>query len=258
MPLHIVVCIKAVIMNPPSKRIVRSSESCTLNPFDRPALEVALRLREELGGMVTALSMGPVSCAFILHEAIAMGVDRGVLLSDPALAGSDTSATSKALSAAIQKLAPFDLVLFGSQSADSDTGHVGPQTAVLLDLPLVTWVQRLEQKKGGLFVERRVDGFREHFEVDFPAVLTVHSRCVQPRDVSLLGIEAAFEQGEVIHWTLTELGLPADQVGERGSPTKVLTLSRAERERTCEFLSGSTEEQADELLRRLLDSRVIP
>jgi electron transfer flavoprotein beta subunit len=218
---------------------------------------MALRLREKQGGWVTALSMGPASCAFILHEAIAMGADRGVLLSDPALAGSDTFATSTAIAAAIKKLRPFDLVLFGTQSADSDTGHVGPQTAVLLDLPLVTQAYGSELRKGSLLVERKVDGFRERFEATFPAALTVHSRSTQPRDTSLFGIETAFVHGEVIYWNVADLGLKPHQVGEKGSPTKVLRMSRAERGRTCEFLSGSADEQAEKLLRRLLDSGVI-
>jgi electron transfer flavoprotein beta subunit len=224
MSLHIIVCVKAAIMKPPAGGMARSSESCDLNPFDRPALETARRLRQEQGGTLTALSMGPASCAFILHEAIAMGADRGILVSDPVLAGSDTLATSTTIAAAIQKLYPFDLVLFGTQSADSDTGHVG---------------------------------FRERFEVSFPAALTVHFRSAQPRDMSLFGIERAFEQGEVSHWNVTDLGLRPDQVGQKGSPTKVLRMSKAERGRTCEFLSGSAEEQAEELLRRLLDSGVI-
>ncbi|MEJ2726418.1 MAG: electron transfer flavoprotein subunit beta/FixA family protein [Deltaproteobacteria bacterium] len=257
MAFHSIVCVKAVITTAPGQRIDRSSESCALNPFDRPALEMALRLRADRGGTVTALSMGPTSCAFILHEAIAMGVDRGVLISDPALAGSDTLATSTAIAAAIQKLSPFDLVLFGTQSADSDTGHVGPQTAVLLDLPLVTQAHGIEQKQGGLLVERKVDGFRERFDISFPAALTIHSRSAEPRDVSLFGIEKAFEQGEVTHWNVTDLGLGEDQVGEKGSPTRVLHMSRARRQRTCEFLSGSAEEQAEELLRRFLDSGLI-
>jgi electron transfer flavoprotein beta subunit len=257
MSLHIIVCVKAAIMKPPAEGVVRSSQSCALNPFDLPALETALRLRDEHGGTVTALSMGPASCTFILHEAIAMGADKGILVSDPVLAGSDTLATSTTIAAAIQKLHPFDLVLFGTQSADSDTGHVGPQTAVLLDLPLVTQVYGIEPSKDGLLVERKVDGFRERFEISFPAALTMHSRSALPRDMSLFGIERAFEQGEVIHWDATDLGLRPDQVGQKGSPTKVLRMSKAERGRTCEFLSGSAEEQAEELLRRLLDSGVI-
>lgn len=257
MALHIIVCIKSVIMQAPDKRMVRSTESCVLNPFDRPALETALRMREGHGGTVTAVSMGPESCAFALYEAMAMGVDRSVLICDAAFAGSDTLATSTVLGAAIKKLAPFDLVLFGTRTADSDTGQVGPQTAVLLDLPLVTWVHSVIQENGGVRVERRADAFREQFEVSFPAVLTIHPGSVLPRDVGLAGIEGAFEAQQVENWCLFDLGLSPDQVGEAGSPTRVLSLARVQKDRTCEFLEGAAEEQADELIRRLAEAGLI-
>lgn len=257
MGLQIIVCIKSVIVTAPNDGVVRSSDSCELNPYDRPALEVALRLREDLGGTITALSMGPEACAFSLNEAMAMGVDRGVLLSDPAFAGSDTLATSNAVAAAIKKLAPFDLVFFGTRAADSDTGQVGPQTAILLDLPLVTGAHSIEPKDDGLIVERRVDGFLESYEVAFPAALTIHHSAVQPRDVGLLGIELAFNERNAKTWSLTDLSLSADLVGEAGSATRVLALSRVESSKKCDFLTGSAEEQIDELITRLSKSGLI-
>ena len=133
MDLNIIVCVKSVVLDAPKGRVVRSSESCELNPFDRPVLEVALNLREAHGGKITAISMGPEASALALIETMALGIDRSILISDPALAGSDTLVTSTALAAAIQKIAPFDLVLFGTRTADSDTGQVGPQTAALLE-----------------------------------------------------------------------------------------------------------------------------
>jgi electron transfer flavoprotein beta subunit len=257
MGFHIIVCIKAVIMQAPQGRVVRSSDSLELNPFDRPALEAALRMRQERGGTVTALSMGPGACAFALYEAMAMGADRSVLVCDPALAESDTLATSAALAAAIKKLAPFDLVFFGTRTADSDTGQVGPQTAVLLDLPLVTWAHSIEQQNSGLRIERRADGFREEFELSLPAALTIHPGSVQPRDVGLLGIELAFEQGEVENWGLADLDISPEQVGEAGSRTRVLSLTRVARDRKCEFISGTAEEQAEDLIGRLKESGLI-
>lgn len=257
MKLNIIVCIKSVVIAVPDRKVIRTAESCELNPFDRPALEAALRLRETYRGTVTALSMGPKASTFSLLEAIAMGVDRSVLVCDPALAGSDTLATSTALAAAIKKLAPFDLILFGTRTADSDTGQVGPQTAVLLDLPLVTSVYSIEQMDTGLRVKRRADAFWEKFELSLPAVLTIHPSSAQPRDVGLSGIESAFEEGEVENWNLVDLGLSPDQVGEAGSYTRVLSLVRVKKERKCEFLSGATEEQADELIRRLGESGLI-
>jgi len=138
--------------------MIRSHDSTELNPFDRPVLETALRIKEARGGIVTALSMGPESSISAISEARAMGVDRGVLTCDPALAGSDTLATSTALAAAIGKLAPFDLVLFGTRTSDSDTGQVGPQAALLLGIPLVTQVHSIEHIDSGLYVERTADG----------------------------------------------------------------------------------------------------
>ncbi len=257
MGLHIIVCIKSVVLRPSVRRVRRSSDSSDLNPFDRSAIEVALQMRDAQGGSVTVLSMGPESCAFVLQEAMAMGVDRAVLISDPALAESDTLVTSTTLSSAIQKLAPFDLILFGTRSADSDTGHVGPQTATLLDLPLVTGVHSLEHIEHGLRVNRRIDGFEEQFELDFPAALTIDYGSVQTRDVLLAGLQVSFEEKKVEKWDAAALGLSAEQIGKEGSATKVLALSLADRSRKCELLPGATEAQADELVRRLVEAGLI-
>ena len=142
--MHIIVCIKSVVIDAPRGKTVRTADTCALNPFDRPALEVALQLKEKHGGSVTVMSMGPPTAETALREALAAGADRAVLLCDPAMAGSDTLATSTALCAGVSGLAPFDLLLFGTRTSDSDTGQVGPQTAVLLDLPMVTGAVRID------------------------------------------------------------------------------------------------------------------
>ena len=198
MGLNTVVCIKSVVLDAPNGKVVRNSDSCALNPFDRPVIETALRLREENGGKVTALSMGPEAGSLALYETMAMGVDRATLVCDPAFAGSDTLATSTTLAAAIQKLGPFDLVLFGTRTSDSDTGQVGPQTAVLLDLPMVTGVVNFEYKDSALMVERKADEFIERYEVSLPGALTIHPSAIQARDASLMGIETAFGKDEPV------------------------------------------------------------
>jgi len=251
-----IVCIKPVVLSASGAK-ARSADSYGLNPFDRPALEVALQLKQKRGGTVTVLAMGPKPSAFVLNEAMAMGADAGVLLCDPALAGSDTLATSTALGTAIQHLSPFDLILFGTRSSDSDTGHVGPQTAVLLDLPLVTGVCAVETLENGLRVERRIDDFRETYELPFPAVLTIQPGSVRPRDIGLLEMAPAFEEKELIKWSLKDLGLSPGRVGEPGSATAVISLSKVQRTKTCDFLSGSKEEQVEELLSRLLSSGLL-
>ena len=249
---HLVVCIKAVVVRAPKGRIVRTADNVSLNPFDLPAIEAALQLRARIGGSVTALSMGPPSSRIVLGEALAMGVDRAVLVCDPSLAGADTLATSTTLAAAVQKLAPFDLVLFGARSSDSDTGQVGPQTAVALDLALVTGVQSIELCDHGLRVERTQDDRIETFDVDFPAALTIRPEAARPRDIALDGLARAFDRQEVERLTAADLGLPPERVGEAGSPTRVLAMQPVTHERRCRFLKGTAAEVADQLMDHLM------
>jgi len=255
--MHIIVCIKAVSMTAGSGGALRSYDSVEMNPFDRPVLETALSLREARGGTVTALSMGPESTLSTLTEARAMGVDQGVLACDPAFAGSDTLATSTTLAAAIRRLSPFDLVLFGTRAADSDTGQVGPQTAVLLDIPLVGGVHSIEPVESGLQVERTADHFTERFDIVFPAALTVHPGAAQPRDIDLGRIGPVFEEEKVTFWNLNDLGLHPGEVGDAGSPTRVRSISRVTHQKRCAFLKGSPAEQADALMKRLNASGMI-
>lgn len=251
MERHIVVCIKAVMVKAPSGRDVRSSDNCVVNPFDRVAMEAALQLKESSRARLTALSMGPESTSFVLSEALAMGFDRTVLISDPALAGSDTLATARVLAAALRTLAPVDLAMFGTRSADSDTGQVGPQVAVLLDLPLVSGVRVFRPESNALHLERICDGFRESFRLDFPGVVTVHPACARPRDLGLAGLETAFGRRPPEIRGLADLGLAPELAGEAGSPTRLCGLSRVDGTRRCEFLDGGSREQAEELVQRL-------
>jgi electron transfer flavoprotein beta subunit len=257
MSLHIVVCIKAVAAAAPGGRVVRTPENSRLNPFDLPALEAALQLKAERGGRVCVLSMGPPSSEVVMAEALAMGADRAVLVCDPALAGADTLATSTTLAAAVRKLAPVDLLLFGARTTDSDTGQVGPQTAVALDLPLVTGVQRFELLERGLKVERRVDDWLEAFEVDFPAALTVRPEAARARDTPLAGLAEAFDRRGVERLGVADLGLSPERVGEAGSPTRVLSMKPVRHERRGRLLKGEPADLADQLIGRLLSDGLI-
>lgn len=250
--MNIIVCIKSVALQAPDSRGRIPVEAYDLNPFDRPAIEAALQLREKGGGMVTAISMGPEFAAMALRQALALGVDRAVLLSDPLLAGSDTLATSTALAAALRRLMPCDLVVFGSRTADGDTGHVGPQTAVSLGLPLVTGVCELERSGENLRVVRRADGMVETYEMTLPGCLTVHPAAMHPRETALFGIEDSYSTLEVERLPLAEIDLAADEVGDAGSPTRVLSTHRVSHRKKCEFIEGTEAEQTDRLLDRLM------
>ncbi len=251
MPLKIIICIKSVVTGAPEGRVVRTMENCILNPFDRPAIEMALRLKESEGGTITAITMGPDTGAIALYEALSMGLDRAVLVTDRAFAGSDTLATSKTLSAAINRLKPFDLVIFGARSSDSDTSQVGPQTAVLLDIPVISGVKEIELKGDSLLVERLIDEYSEKYSVDFPCALTVHPRSVQPRDTALSMVEGAFKKYQLEKLGLADLKITAEGLGESGSPTRLVSMSKIKRKKTCEFINGSPEEQANELVKRI-------
>jgi len=255
--LHIIVCIKSVVVDAPRGKIGRTADKCALNPFDRPVLEMALQLKDRHGGSVTVLTMGPSSAETALREALAAGADRAVLLCDPALAGSDTLATATALCAGADYLAPFDLLLFGTRTADSDTGQVGPQTAVLLDLPMITGAVKIDGTLDCLTVSRKVDGFLEIYEITVPAALTIHPTAAAPRDPELGNIAVAFDEMPVETISISRLGLDPLLVGEAGSPTRVLSMKPIKKSRACRWIDGTATAQADALTRQLVDAGLI-
>lgn len=251
MSVHIVVCIKSVVKEAPKGVAKRTPENSELNPFDRPALEAALQLKERQGGSVTVLTMGPFVSREVLSEAHAMGVDNAVLISDSALAESDTLVTAKVLAAAISKLPDFDLLLFGTRTADSDTGQVGPQTAALLNIPFVGGVQNISGSSTAWEMDRTMDAWEENWQVRSPAAATIDPRAYAPRPVGLVGISAAFDQAAIEHWTLEDLGLQSGDVGLAGSPTRVAALEKIKRQRKCHMLDGEPPAQVEALLAHL-------
>ncbi|BBO80635.1 electron transfer flavoprotein subunit beta [Desulfosarcina ovata subsp. sediminis] len=255
--MHIIVCIKSVVTAAPRGKIVRTADQCAFNPFDRPALEIALQLKETHGGSVTVISMGPPTAAAALREAMAMGADRAALLCDAALAGSDTLATATALAATVTHLSPYDLLLFGTRTADSDTGQVGPQTSVLLGIPMVTGTTHVDLASGAITVSRQIDGFQETYALTAPAALTVHPTAALPRDAALGGLAAAFDDMPVEMLGIEQVGLDPKQVGDAGSPTRVLSMKPVKKQRACQWIEGTPVEQADALVRRLVETGLI-
>jgi electron transfer flavoprotein beta subunit len=249
--VHIIVCIKSVVKAAPQGVAKRTPDNSELNPFDRPALEAALEIREHHGGSVTVLTMGSPVSTEVLAEAQAMGTDRAVLVTDPALAESDTLVTSKVLATAINKIGSFDLLFFGTRTADSDTGQVGPQTAALLDIAFVSSVKTITAQERGWEIERTMDAWEEKWQVASPMAATIHPRAFAPRPVGLVGISNVYEEPAIEHWCLADLGLKADEVGLMGSPTRVAALEQIKRTRKCHMLQGQAREQAAELMARL-------
>ncbi len=255
--MEIVVCIKQVPdakdvrLDPKTNTLAREGVAAIMNPFDRHALEEAVSLKEEHGGTVTVLSMGPPQAEDVLREAIACGADKGVLVSDRAFAGADTWATSYTLFKAIEKLGDCDLVLCGKQAIDGDTAQVGPGLASRMGVPYVTCVQKTrESGVDHIVVERMMDDGYDVLRLPLPALLTVVKDINEPRVSSLKGKMKA-KKAEIMTLSAADIGASEQCIGLAGSPTQVVKVFSPEPRGDREIFSGSVEEQVDQLVERL-------
>jgi len=241
-----------VRIDPERGTLIRDGVPAIMNPFDAYALEEGLRWRDALGGEVIALTMGPPQAEAILREAISLGADSALLLSDRAFAGADTWATSTTLAAAVRKLGNVDLVVAGKQAIDGDTAQTGPGIAASLDWPQVTFVGRVvEMTSGKLVAERFVEAGVEGVECPLPAVITVLKDANVPRMPSLRGKMKARTAG-IPCWGLADLGLSEKETGLEGSPTRVVRIATPETRAGGEIHRGSPEELASILADLLL------
>ena len=228
--MHIVVCVKQVPnttqvrINPETNTLVRDGVESIMNPFDENALEMALQLKEKHAGTkVTVLTMGPPQAAEILKEAVGRGADAVVLLCDRAFAGSDTWATSYAISTAIAKLEKADLVLFGKQAIDGDTAQVGPGVADWMVIPCIAYARKIEIADGKAIVERAFEDGYEKLEVPLPCALTVLKEANVPRMASLRGKMAA-KKLNIVPMTAEASGADLSKLGLSASPTRVVKI----------------------------------
>ncbi|MBI2906604.1 MAG: electron transfer flavoprotein subunit beta/FixA family protein [Chloroflexi bacterium] len=252
--MNIVVCIKQVPdtqqvrIDPKTGSLIREGVPSIINPEDKNAIEEAVRLKEKHGAAVAVISMGPPQAEEALREAIAMGADRAILLTDRAFAGADTSATSYALGSALKKLAPFDLLLCGRQAIDGDTAQVGPELAEFLDLPQITYVREVEVDGATLRVKRSLEDGYELLETKMPALLTVVKDLNVPRLPSMIDIMNAYEK-EIETWHAEDIDADRNKIGLRGSPTRIRRAGPPELAAgNVEFVRGPVEEIVQKLL----------
>ena len=257
--MHFVVCIKQVPdthdvkINPETNTLMREGVEAIINPFDMYAIEEALRLRDSMGGTVTALTMGPPQAESALREAIAMGVNEGILVSDRAFAGSDTWATSYTLSKALEKIGDYSVILFGKQASDGDTAQVGPGVATHLDLPQITYVRKVEElEETRIVAERLLESGYEAIESPLPCILTVVKEINEPRLPSLKGKMAA-RKAEIVTWGAADIEADPDKLGLDGSPTKVVKIFTPPAREGGEMLEGEPNEIAILLADKLRD-----
>lgn len=254
--MNIVICIKQVPdtaevrINPETNTLVRDGVPSIINPYDVNAIEAGLQIKETVGGKVTVITMGPPQAENALREAISMGVDEAVLLTDRAFAGADTWATAYTLAKAVKKLSA-DIVMCGKQAIDGDTAQVGPELAEFLDIPHISYVKKLDSITTSLIkVQRLMDDGSDVVESSIPVLLTVVREINTPRLPSLKGKMAA-KKAEIKKWSAADIEAEAADIGLKGSPTQVKNIFAPEARKDREVFEGSLEKQVDSLMDRL-------
>ena len=246
--MKIIVCAKQVPdtneirINPETGTLIRDGVPSILNPDDANALEEALKLKDQYPDThVTVVTMGPPQAQEMLFECLAMGADEGILLSDRAVGGSDTWATSNAISATIEKIGDYDLIFGGRQAIDGDTAQVGPQIAEKLGLPQVTYVMefKIDENKKDITVKRQLEDGYEEIKIQTPCLLTCIKELNTPRYMSMAGI---FNQDKKITvWNAADIQVDLTTVGLKASPTNVYRSFTPRPKGKGSMVAGDTE-----------------
>jgi len=258
--MNIIVCIKQVPnttdvkIDPVTNTLIREGVESVINPFDAYAIEESVRLKERFGGKVTVITMGPPQAENALKEAISLGCDEGILVSDRKFAGSDTWATSYTLATAIKKIGSFDVIICGKQASDGDTAQVGPGISTHLDIPQVTYVKKIEDISVNVAkVERMTEEGYDIVQTPLPCLFTVVKEINTPRLPSLKGMMRA-KSAKIIKWTADDIEADPKSLGLDGSPTRVVKIFSPTPRKGGEMLQGETGDIAKELAELLKDA----
>jgi electron transfer flavoprotein beta subunit len=264
--MKIIVCLKQVPdtnevrINQETGTLIRDGVPSIINPDDKNALEEALRMKAAHDCHVTVLSMGPPQAKDALREALAMGADEAILLSDRAFGGSDTWATATVLASAIEKIEKYDIILCGRQAIDGDTAQVGPEIAEFLNIPQVTYAKQIEIKGDKALVTRYTETGDYVIESTMPVLLTAIKELNIPRYPTVKGILNAYAPGNdaIKVWGIGDLTIDATQIGLKGSPTNVYKSFVPTKSKTSEMIDGlNGKEKAAKLIGKLSDLKLI-
>ncbi len=257
--MNIVVCIKQVPnttdvrIDPVTNTLIREGVESIINPFDAYAIEEGVRLKERFGGKVTVITMGPPQAESALKEAISLGCDEAILVSDRKFAGSDTWATSYTLSCSIRKLGSFDVIICGKQASDGDTAQVGPGISTHLDIPQVTYVKKIEEiSENKAKVERMTEEGYDIVETPLPCLFTVVKEINTPRLPSLRGMMRA-KSAKILKWSAEDIDADPKSIGLEGSPTRVVKIFTPPQRKGGEMITGDTAEISAKLTGLLKD-----
>ena len=260
--MKIVVCIKQVpdtkggVKFNPDGTLDRGAMLTIMNPDDKAGLEAALRLKDEVGAEVTVLTMGLPKADEVLREAMAMGADNGILVTDRVLGGADTWATSTTLAGALRNI-DYDLIITGRQAIDGDTAQVGPQISEHLDIPVISYAKAIKVEGDSVIVERQYDDGYHVVKAKMPCLVTALSELNEPRYMTPGGIFDAFEK-EVTVWGRADLKEVDDSnLGLAGSPTKIAKASDKVRKGAGEKVALEADEAVTYIMDKLKEKHVI-
>ena len=260
--MKIVVCIKQVPdtaevkLDPKTGTLIRDGVPSIINHDDKAGLETALQIREQVGGTVTVVCMGPPQADVALREALAMGADEAILLSDRAFGGSDTWATSYIIAEAIKIVGDYDIIFCGRQAIDGDTAQVGPQIAEKLGIPQITYVQDFKIEGNKVICQRQLEDGYQIIETEMPCLLTAIKDLNEPRYPSVGGIFDAYEK-EIKVWGLNEVPIDTTKAGLKGSPTNVFRTFTPEPKGAGMMLEGADKETVKDLIARLQAKHIL-
>jgi electron transfer flavoprotein alpha/beta subunit len=261
--MKIVVLIKQVPdttevkLDPKTGTLIREGVPSIINPEDKNALEEALKLKESAGAHVIVMSMGPPQAEDALREALAMGADEAILLTDRAFAGSDTWATATTLGLALKKIGDMDLVLSGRQAIDGDTAQVGPQVGEYLKVPQITYVRELVVENGKVKAKRALEDGYEEIEAPLPALLTITKEANAPRYPHAGAIISAYREQKVLFWTAKDIDADPEAIGLKGSPTQVKRSFTPPPKEPGQILKGAPSEAAKDLVGILRQKNIV-
>jgi len=260
--MNIIVCIKQVPdttevrLDPVTGTLIRQGVPSIINPDDKAGLEAALRLKDQYGAHVTVLTMGPPQADIALREALAMGADEAVLITDRAFGGADTWATSSTLASAIQKF-DYDLIITGRQAIDGDTAQVGPQIAEHLGIVNISYAEELELEGGTIKVKRQYEDRSHSIRAKLPCLITALSELNEPRYMTPGGIFDACREGEIKLLSRADLQIDDENIGLKGSPTRVYRSFTKAVKGKGSVVTLNAQESADWLVEKLQEKFIL-
>lgn len=262
--MNIAVCVKQVPdttevkINPETGTLIRTGVPSIINPYDHFALESALNLKKHHQGFsVTVISMGPPQAKSVVQLGLALGADSGVLLSDRAFAGSDTWATSYALSQAIKKVGKVDMIFCGMQAIDGDTAQVGPGIAQQLRIPQITFCEKVDLDGKKIIARRHIDGGHEIIEAKPPVLFTM----IMPKDYampypSFTDVYNSTKKPFSV-WSAEDVGAKKELLGLKGSPTQVNKIYPPKKEFTANVINATAAETVEKIMEILKNESFI-